>query len=229
MAGRFPGSQASRAGPPLASVQGENFGFGNGQIQPIQVYQKQQVSPNAIMPCAQLYGIKPDVNGNTFCAQNVSPVVWLGSPDYLLQPTLLCDPTSHLKAKQFINPTCFGIPLPGGPSSGEDALSANPSGQGTYRLPYIHGPAYSRSDVTVLKNFAVGETRNLQLRFAAFNVINHPQTSFNQNDQNNLTLAFQGATAGQALTVNDLTHQNFGTANVKYGARLVELSMKFQF
>jgi hypothetical protein len=223
------GITSLQSGPPLASLEGENFGFGYGAIQPVQVYQKQQVSPNAISTCAKTYGIPPDKNGNTFCVQNVSPTVWLGTPDYLLQPTLLCNPTSHLTAKQFVNPTCFGIPLPGGPSTGEDALSANPSGQGTYRLPYIHGPAYSTSDVTLLKNFPAGEKRNLQLRLAAFNVINHPLTSFNNNDQSNLQLAFQGATAGQAITRADLTHQNFGVANVKYGYRRLELSVKFQF
>jgi hypothetical protein len=223
------GITSLQSGPPLASLAGQNFGFGYGQIQPVQVSTLQQVSPTAIQSCAKLYGIAPDKNGNTFCVQNVNPTVWLGTPDYQLQPTVLCSPTGHLKSKQFIDPTCFGIPLPGGPSTGPYALSANPTGQGQYRLPYIHGPAFSRSDVTVLKSFPAGEKRNLQLRFAAFNVINHPQTSFNNNDTNNVQLAFQGATVGKALTINDLTHQNFGIANVKYGARLVELSIKFQF
>jgi Carboxypeptidase regulatory-like domain/TonB-dependent Receptor Plug Domain len=223
------GITSLQSGPPLATLQGENFGFGYGQIQPVQVYQQQQVSPNAIPTCSKIYGIPNDINGNTFCVQNVSPTVWLGTPDYLLQPTLNCNPSSNLKSKQFINPTCFGIPLPGGPSTGPYALSSNPSGQGAYRLPYIHGPAYSRSDVTLLKNFPAGEKRNLQLRFAAFNVINHPLTSFNNNDQSNLQLAFQGATAGKPLTTSDLTHQNFGVANVKYGGRLIELSARFQF
>ena len=190
------GITSLQSGPPLASLQGENFGFGYGQIQPVQVHTLQQVDPNAINSCAKLYGIPPDMNGNTYCVQNVNPVVWLGTPDYQLQPTVLCDPTGHLKSKQFINPTCFGIPLPGGPSSGPNALSDNPTGQGQYRLPYIHGPAFSRSDVTVLKNFPAGEKKNLQFRFAAFNVINHPLTSFNNNDTSNLQLAFQGADRG---------------------------------
>jgi hypothetical protein len=218
-----------QSGPPLASLEGENFGFGYGQIQPVQVSTLQQVDPNSISTCAKTYGIPPDKNGNTYCVQSVNPTVWLGTPDYLLQPTVLCNPASNLKSKQFINPTCFGIPLPGGPSTGAYALSANPSGQGTYRLPYIHGPAYSTNDVTVLKNFPAGEKRNLQFRFAAFNILNHPLTSFNNNDQSNLQLAFQGATAGKALTYADLTHQNFGVASVKYGARQIELSLKFQF
>ena len=67
------------------------------------------------------------------------------------------------------------------------------------------------------------------MRLAAFNFLNHPLTSFNQNDPSNLQLAFQGATVGKALTVGNLTHQNFGIANIKYGSRLLELSAKFQF
>jgi hypothetical protein len=223
------GISSIQSGPPLASIQGGNFGFGYGQIQPVQVSILQQSSANSVTSCQQTYGIPPDANGNHYCVTNVNPNVWLGSPDYQLMPTVVCDPTSHLKKNQFINPTCFGIPLPGSPSTGANALSSNPSGQGQYRLPYIHGPAFSKNDLTVLKNFSMGEKRSLQFRLAAFNFLNHPLTSFNNNDQFNVQLAFQGATAGRPLAVNNLTHQNFGIANVKYGARNLELSAKFQF
>jgi hypothetical protein len=134
-----------------------------------------------------------------------------------------------LKASQYVNPTCFGLPLPGGPTSGPTALSTNPTGQGVFRLPYIHGPGYSRHDLTVLKNFPLREGRNLQLRLAGFNFLNHPLTSFNNNDQSNLQLAFQGATVGKPLALINLTHPNFGIANIKYGSRLLELSAKFTF
>ncbi|MGI4829989.1 MAG: carboxypeptidase regulatory-like domain-containing protein [Janthinobacterium lividum] len=223
------GISSVQSGPPLASVQGENFGFGYGQIQPTRVSIEQQTSPNLIATCGSTYGITPDKNGDTFCVTNMNPTVWLGSPDYQLQPTVNCNPTSGLKKNQFINPTCFGLPAPGGPSTGAEAISTNPTGQGQYRLPYMHGPAYQRHDLTVLKNFAAGEKKNLQLRLAAFNFLNQPLTSFNNNDSSNLSLAFQGATVGKALTVNDLTHQNFGTADIKYGARTLEVSAKFQF
>jgi hypothetical protein len=223
------GISSIQDGPPLASLTGENFGFGYGQIQPAQVYTLQQASKTAVNACQSTYGIPGDKNGNHYCVTNMNPTVWLGSPDYLLMPTLNCDPTHGLKANQFVNPTCFGLPLPGGPSSGENALSTNPTGQGQYRLPYIHGPGYARHDLTVLKNFSAGEHRNLQLRLAAFNFLNNPLVSFNQNDSSNLNLAFQGATVGQPLTQNNLTHQNFGSTNIKYGSRLLELSAKFQF
>jgi hypothetical protein len=223
------GISSLQSGPPLASLQGGNFGFGNGQIQPVQVSILQQSSANASATCQDVYGIPNNANGDHFCVTNVNPTVWLGSPDYQLMPTVLCNPTSGLKKNQFINPTCFGIPLPGSASTGKYALSTNPTGQGQYRLPYIHGPAYYKHDLTLLKNFSMGEKRNLQFRLAAFNFLNHPLTSFNNNDQSNLTLAFQGATAGKALTASNLTHQGFGVANVKYGARNLELSVKFQF
>jgi hypothetical protein len=223
------GISSLQSGPPLASLQGGNFGFGYGLIQPVQVSIAQQEGNGADQTCSQVYGIPSDANGNHFCVNNVNPTVWLGSPDYQLMPTVLCNPTSGLTKNQFINPTCFGIPLPGGPSTGTFALSSNPTGQGQYRLPYIHGPAYARHDLTLLKNFSMGESRNLQFRLAAFNFLNHPLVSFNNNDTSNLQLAFQGATAGKALTVNSLTHQQFGIANVKYGARNLELSAKYQF
>jgi hypothetical protein len=223
------GISTYQSGPPLASLQGENFGFGFGQIQPIQVNFQAQESLTAGSACAGTYGIPPDKNGNTYCVTNLNPTVWLGSPDYQLQPTVLCNPTSGLKSKQFINPTCFGIPLPGGPTTGMYALSTNPTGQGQYRLPYIHGPAFPSNDISLLKNFYAGEHKNLQIRAAAFNFLNHPVVSFNNNDTSNLSLALQGATAGKALALPNLTNQNFGIASVKYGARNLELSAKFSF
>jgi hypothetical protein len=59
--------------------------------------------------------------------------------------------------------------------------------------------------------------------------LNHPLTSFNKNDTNNLTLAIQDAVPGQALSSKTLLYQNFGIAGIKYGGRLVQLSVKFQF
>jgi hypothetical protein len=84
-------------------------------------------------------------------------------------------------------------------------------------------------DITLLKNLAVGEGRNLQLRLGAFNFLNHPLVSFNNNNNNNLNIGFQNGVAGQALTQNMLVHQDFGVADIKVGNRLVELEAKFTF
>jgi len=146
-----------------------------------------------------------------------NPVVWLGTPDVQMMPTLVkgVSPKGGPHSHQFINPLAFGISQPGT--------------NGAYRLPYLRGPAYMDHDVTVLKNFAVGEGKNLELRMGAFNVFNHPLVSFNNNNTNNLNLGFQNGVVGQALTQSMLVNQDFGIANIKVGNRLAELEAKFTF
>ena len=132
---------------------------------------------------------------------------------------------------QYINPTCFGVPLPGSPTTGPNALSTNPSGQGVYRLPYIHGPGYQQHNLSVIKNFGVGEAKARPAsRAEAFNFLNHPLVSFNNNDNTNLNMGnLNFAVAGQPLTPSQLRSPSFGIANIKYGSRLIELGAKFTF
>jgi hypothetical protein len=114
--------------------------------------------------------------------------------------------------------------VPGGPTS------SNPSGQGVLRLPYIRGPAYQNHNLSVYKNFALGERKNMQFHVSGFNFLNHPNVSFNNNDSSNLSLGnLNAAVTGQPLTVNELSRQNFGITDIKYGARLMELGAKFTF
>jgi Carboxypeptidase regulatory-like domain len=199
------------SGFPIASENGENFGFGYGSITPVEI-------PNNLTtqaPPQQEQTCKTNYNIDGLCRTSMNPVVWLGSPDIQLMPTVLGNPKGGPKTHQFVNPLAFGLP----------PIDHN----GTYRLPYIHGPGYLDHDVTVLKNFAMGEGRNLQLRMAAFNVLNHPLVSFNNSDTTNLNLSFQNATVGKALTQNVITYQDFGIANIKVGSRLVEFEGKFSF
>lgn len=202
------------SGQNLASNQGENFGFGYGQIQPVQVQYQNQSNPTT--PCVNTYHIPADPNGNHYCVTNLNSTVWLGTPDIALYPTLYCNPAGGPAAHQYINPTCYGIPLP--------------EQNGALRSPYLHGPAYFNSDLTVLKNFKIRAKDNLQFRLAAFNFLNHPLTSFNSNDTgSDLTLAQQFGTAGQRLTTSNLTEPGFGIAEIKQGSRLLELSAKYTF
>lgn len=197
------------SGFPLASENGENFGFGYGSILPVQVGSASQTDPSQAHNCLLQYNI------NGYCTTNINPTVWLGSPDIELMPTVLGNPAGGKQKHQYVNPLAFGLP--------------QPNTNGAYRLPYIHGPGYLDHDVTVLKNFGMGEGKNLQLRMAAFNVFNHPLVSFNSDDTTNLRLNFQQATVGKALSQNVLTYQQFGIANIKVGSRLVELEGKFTF
>ena len=229
------GISTIQSGVDLPSGEGENFGFGFGSLQVTQVATGQQEQDTEETQCQQEYGIPKDANGNQYCVLNMSPIVWLGTPDYLLMPTVNCNPAGGPAKHQYINPTCFGVPLPGSPTTGPFALSKNPSGQGVYRLPYIRGPYYQNHNLSLYKNFALGNNRTLQLHASAFNFLNHANVSFNQNDNENLTLgSLNFAIPGQALTTGMLENPNFGVANIKYGSspvggRLIELGAKFTF
>lgn len=217
------------SGPDLPSEQGQNFSFGSGTLTATQVALQAQGGP-APHTCQDTYGIPPDKNGNTYCVNSMNTIVWLGSPDYELMPTVTGNPTAHLGKHQFVNAAAFGIPLPGSPATGQYALSTNPSGQGAYRLPYIHGPAFWQNNLSLFKDFAVREGKALEFRASAFNFLNHPLVSFNNDDPSNLELGnLLNATPGQSLTESELGYKDFGIANIKYGARLLELSGKFTF
>jgi hypothetical protein len=210
------GISTLQSGFPLASVNGENFGFGYGSINPVQVSTLQQAGGSMQQTCRETYNIPKDANGNYYCVTQLNPWTWLGTPDIQLMPTITCNPAGGPAKHQYVNGACFGIPLPGE--------------NGQLRPPYLRGPAYMNHDLTALKNIYMGEKKNLQFRAAAFNFLNHPLVSFNQNNTtSDLTLSQQGGTAGQSLTQSDLTQQGFGIAGVKYGSRLVELSVKYEF
>ncbi|HTV09012.1 MAG TPA: carboxypeptidase regulatory-like domain-containing protein [Candidatus Aquilonibacter sp.] len=220
-----------QSGVNLASADNENFGFGYGSIQVQQVYTVQQAEATSILPvCQNEFNVPLDKNGHDYCVTNVNPIVWLGTPDYQLMPVVKCNPSGGSANHQYINPTCFAVPVPGSPTTGPEALSSNPSGQGTLRMPYIRGPAYQNHNLSLIKNFSLGESRTLQLSAQGFNFLNHPLVSFNNNDNTNLNLGnLNFAVVGQPLTPAQLRAPYFGIANIKYGSRLIELGAKFVF
>ena len=81
---------------------------------------------------------------------------------------LTCDPRKNLAKNQYFNPACFSGPM---------NLS-----NGSYRLPYIHGPAYINDSLGLFKAFAMGGSRKLEVRGEAFNLFNHPWNEFIQYD-----------------------------------------------
>jgi hypothetical protein len=140
----------------------------------------------------------------------------LGTPDVNLQPTLTCNPTSNRTSHQFLNPNCFGVP----------ALGTN----GQYIEPYAHGPAFFDTDLSLEKGFSLGHERGLKLRFAGFNFLNHPLNSFGTGYASQTILSLSDAVAGGTpggATYNPSS--GFGSAPLKLGRRLVEVSAKFNF
>ena len=183
------------SGPNLTALQNQNFGMSYGG----------QNGPNgssAIIP-------------GSISAQNptgipISNVSLLGTPNLQLNPILTCNPTSGLKAHQFINGSCFAAPTQVGQN-------------GSYVLPAIYGPAYFNWDMALFKNFQITERQRLQFRFNFYNWMNHPLWSFNGG---NLNLSY---TQDKAATTLTQSNSNFGYTTIKQGNRIIELGMKYYF
>jgi hypothetical protein len=159
------------------------------------------------------------VQGNINQGANAYPVESqsiLGTPDVNLQPVLTCNPRSNLAAHQYLNPACFALPATGT--------------NGQYIEPYAHGPAFFNSDLTLEKGFSMGGDRSLRLRIAGFNFLNHPLNSFGTGyaSQTILQLSDTSVT-GSPTTATYNPGEGFGSAPLKLGRRLMEVSAKFSF
>ena len=140
----------------------------------------------------------------------------LGTPDVLLQPVVTCDPSVHVAPHQFVNASCFTLPTA-------------PGINGNHRFPYTHAPAFTDTDLTATKDIHVREGSDLQLRFAAFNFINHANTSFvsqyGQETQLNLGNPVDTTQEASAASQN----ASFGLAPLREGRRISEVSLKYTF
>lgn len=148
--------------------------------------------------------------------QGVNNVAWgqlgsrfiVGTPDENSVPLVICDPTANLGPHQIFNASCFQAPTRGH--------------NGTYRPPYMHGPWYNNSDLSLFKNFKMAESRNLQVRAEMFNFLNHPLWTFINNDPAlNLYYSNYGATPDNTSTAGVMTN--------KTGHRIVQIAIKFTF
>jgi hypothetical protein len=158
-----------------------------------------------------------DSSGNTIKA-GVGPQTWLGSnaKSLMLVPVLTCDPGKNLKSGYYFNPNCFGVPAQGT--------------NGTLVWPNIHGPAYFNSDLALSKNFRVTEHQSLQLRFSAFNFLNHPNPEFNADGGNtDLALNFGAGGQNNLLTQTNQSTTTTGKPAHTVGDRLVEFAIKYYF
>jgi len=119
---------------------------------------------------------------------------------------LTCDPSKNLAKNQYINGNCFAPPTPGH--------------NGAFIMPYIKGPAFFDSDLSLFKNFQISESKKVQFRFSAYNFLNHPLASFNPaGGDGNLTLNF----------TNGKAQPTFGYVDFLNGNRSVQLVLKFFF
>jgi hypothetical protein len=147
-------------------------------------------------------------------------VALVGTPDVSVAPVLVCDPRHGFRPGQFLNPNCFTLP------------SGTNYGDG--RNPYMAGPMYWNSDASLIKRFNIKEKQNLEVRFSAFNFLNHALNSFNNGD-NNLKLNFNSSgvlTNGNGTSTAPCPGpycQEFGYADYHYGHRELEFGVKYSF
>jgi hypothetical protein len=181
-------------------------------------------------------GYYTDATRTTSVSIPVGAAEWLGSSDYLLPPTVTCDPRRDLHSavlsgtrvsRQYANGNCFGLPEQGT--------------QGWWNLPDVHGPAFFSSDLSVYKDVQLNDRQNIQFRMSGFNFLNHPISSFNDNNLAALDLTFAdpacnkttgaGCLYSQSAAFAGLALENagFGYTPYKFGVRIVELGVKYNF
>lgn len=151
---------------------------------------------------------------NNFTDYPISNINLIGTPDVVLQPAVTCDPRENVNksAHQIMNISCFSLPKYGV--------------NGPAELPYIHTPGYFDFDARLSKGFKVGEKRDIQLQLSGFNVINRPNYSFSGKFPGEQTLYYNGTTAANA---SPTFPGQFGKAQFRFGRRVSEISVKYNF
>jgi len=131
-----------------------------------------------------------------------------GTPDESAEPFVTCDPRRGLKPHQYFNPSCFASPSIGN--------------NGTFRLPYIHGPAYFNDEIGIFKDFNVHKGEKLEIRFQGFNFLNRSFDTYQQYD-NSLYMDFT------SLNAPPTNASTVGVTTTRTGHRTVQLEAKYYF
>jgi Carboxypeptidase regulatory-like domain len=161
--------------------------------------------------------IQPNTNGNMNVTwpTNVGDNVYLGTNMNHIVPLVTCDPRKGLASGQYFNPSCFTVPAPGS--------------AGTIIWPYIKGPAYFNSDLSVFKDFKITESKKVQFRMQSFNFLNHPnkQFQFNGNQDVHLNFSVPGTSGDFSGKNTNATTNGYPLYSV--GNRSLEFAVKFFF
>jgi hypothetical protein len=157
--------------------------------------------------------IQPNTAGNLNLTTTsaLNSLTWLGTDSESILPVLTCDPRRGLKPGQYFNPGCFAL---------------GPKGtNGPAVWPYIRGPRYFSSDLSMARTFHFMERRQIELRLSAMNFLNHPLPTFCAAGCSDLSLKFANAAAGT-------TNSNIVTSGVPLystGHRIMQLTMRYRF
>jgi hypothetical protein len=127
---------------------------------------------------------------------------------YDTRSVLVADPHAAAPAGQWFNTNAVKAPLPGYSVNGIGNASKAP----------IYGPGLNNWDISLFKNFRLGnsETRRLQFRFETYNTFNHTQ--------------FTGIDTGARFNQSNVqTNTNYGYFTTSALARRLVLGLKFYF
>jgi hypothetical protein len=158
--------------------------------------------------------IQPNTQGNLnlVTTGQLNSLMWLGTDSETILPILTCDPRSNLGSGQFFNPNCFALPPQGT--------------NGPAVWPYIHGPHFFNSDLSVYKTFRFGDRHRMEFRVSAFNFLNHPLPTFCADGTcSDLSLKFATAAAGTTNSNTVTTGKPLYTT----GYRVVLMTLKYKF
>lgn len=160
---------------------------------------------------------KTTTSGDTTTNETLSTLTWYGTNVGEILPTQLCNPKSGLSSHQYMNAACFGVPTAGS--------------YGVRQFPYLGGPAYYNTDLTLYKTFHVTAKNAVDFRVASFNVFNHALWAFNGSQYTALSYATTDGTTFTNTSASNLSSSTptWGRTYYKNGNRLVELSVKYHF
>jgi hypothetical protein len=150
-----------------------------------------------------------------------------------------------------MTPVFTGDPRLGNTGTGDklldvDRIAVPALGEsGPFQQPYhFRVPTRWNFDVTLMKTFALGGSRRLQLRLGAFNVFNQAAPTLDDVDldlRTDCNVRVDGVPNGaggeaygvcdpsQGYYFTDLTRENFGKIKTKHGHRVIELGVRFDF
>lgn len=114
---------------------------------------------NALLGGWQMNGVVSFLTGRPFTPQFVTADTTQQRPD------LIGDPYENIPEGFMFNPAAFRRPT---------ATAADPNLFGSAGRNILIGPTFSKTDLSLFKNFRLAERTRLQLRWEVFNVFNHP-------------------------------------------------------
>ena len=203
------GITSLQSGPPVQQSWSANMGLGGTTL------------------AADLMGTDTQGKAVDFGTNAINATNYLGTPNYTLFPKLTCNPGSGLKSGQFVNPNCFALPSAPtfDPATG---VLTGLGGQGQIHMPYFRGPKYTNTDLAASRTIKITENQNAQIKFSATNFTNHPLISFDSSNGQNLNLNYTKGVLAKTGTANGGTWV-YGVPNEKFGRRVLEMSLRYNF